>query len=262
MESFKGFISKHKKIIVIICVLFLVFSLLEVISSWLFNNTVGNVSSFPFRAVLQAIFIVSFWWLWVSILGFLIEHLSPNNSRNRLIHAFIAITYIGLHIGVMAFSWFMLRADLVNNVSFSFVYQEQFYKWFYIECFIYLAVVVAWQWYLKSHNNIQTNTPIRIKVKQFNGHYRVLYEDDLYWLEADNNYVHIHLIDQSLIHRATLSDMEKILGDNFFRCHRKALVNVKKIREQGDKEVLLSNGSRVPVSRRQKSLLTEQLVSD
>jgi len=79
--------------------------------------------------------------------------------------------------------------------------------------------------------------------------------DDVDWLEAADNYVELHLEDDTHLVRSTLSEMEERLpADQFVRIHRSAIVNIERIRElhprgSGDCVIVLDDGTRLRSSR-------------
>jgi two-component system LytT family response regulator len=87
-------------------------------------------------------------------------------------------------------------------------------------------------------------------------HIRVLATDTIDWIEADGNYVHIHVGKQAYLHRETLANLLAALDPaRFLRIHRGTLVNVERIREvhplfKGSAEVVLHDGTRLDLSRR------------
>ncbi|MDX1477385.1 MAG: LytTR family DNA-binding domain-containing protein [Saprospiraceae bacterium] len=73
-------------------------------------------------------------------------------------------------------------------------------------------------------------------------------------LEADRNYTYIHLANgnKELVSK-TLSSLTELLEDRgFFRCHKSHLVNQVHIVSIKSEFVLMTNGSRVAVSRRKR----------
>ncbi len=76
---------------------------------------------------------------------------------------------------------------------------------------------------------------------------------DVIWVEAEDYYILVHARQGRHIVRATLASLEDRLDPKaFLRVHRAAIVNVDEIREvhdDGRLTLLLSDGSRVPVSR-------------
>jgi two-component system LytT family response regulator len=81
------------------------------------------------------------------------------------------------------------------------------------------------------------------------------------WLEADDNYVHVHTAARSYLLRRTLHDLLAQLGDrHFVRVHKSAAVNLSAILSltplfKGDYEVELRNGRALRLSRRYRDAL-------
>ncbi len=79
---------------------------------------------------------------------------------------------------------------------------------------------------------------------------------DIRWLEAERDYVRVHLNGRSLLVNAMLGDMEKALdGEVFLRVHRSAIVRKDKVRAvlrgRFSAPVLeLDDGHQVPVGRK------------
>lgn len=88
---------------------------------------------------------------------------------------------------------------------------------------------------------------------------------DIDWMEATDNYVTLHVDDQTHLVRATLREMEEQLDpEQFLRIHRSYIVNVERIREvhprgSGDCLLVLADGTELLSSRtysaRRKELL-------
>lgn len=91
---------------------------------------------------------------------------------------------------------------------------------------------------------------------QHGEHIRVIPVDDIDWLRADGNYVHIRAGAASYLHRESLRQLLAALDPTrFLRIHRGIVVNVERIREvhplfQGNAEVVLHDGTRLNLSRR------------
>ena len=79
--------------------------------------------------------------------------------------------------------------------------------------------------------------------------------DDVYWLEAEGNYVRVHAVDGSYLMRATLRMLDSRLDPaHFLRIHRSAIVSLQHVDSMrpgihGDGMVLMRNGAEVPASR-------------
>jgi two-component system LytT family response regulator len=81
------------------------------------------------------------------------------------------------------------------------------------------------------------------------------------WLEADDNYVHVHTAKRKYLLRRTLQDLLVQLGEQrFARIHKSAAVNIAAVASltplfKGDYEVSLRNGVALRLSRRYKDAL-------
>jgi two-component system LytT family response regulator len=87
---------------------------------------------------------------------------------------------------------------------------------------------------------------------------------DIDWISADDYYVQVHVGSQSYLLRESLNSLETRLDPaRFMRVHRSAIVQIDCVRavhttSRGD-EVLLRDGSRVPVGRRRRAVLDDRL---
>lgn len=94
--------------------------------------------------------------------------------------------------------------------------------------------------------------------------------DDIDWIEAEGNYVRLHMGAQSHLLRETMKGMEQVLDPSvFFRIHRSTIVNADRIRElqplfHGEYAVILRDGTRLVASRgpdnRLKRLLADATI--
>lgn len=81
------------------------------------------------------------------------------------------------------------------------------------------------------------------------------------WLEADDNYVHVHTVNRKYLLRRTLQDLLAQLGEQrFARIHKSAAVNIAAVASltplfKGDYEVSLRSGAILRLSRRYKDAL-------
>jgi two-component system LytT family response regulator len=104
----------------------------------------------------------------------------------------------------------------------------------------------------------------RLPVKA-NGKVVVVRIADIDWIEADHDYVLLHLGDKSWILRETIASVELRLAlSGFVRIHRSALVNVDRVRElrpksKGEFDVVLRDGKQLKMTRNYRSAL-ERLV--
>ena len=93
----------------------------------------------------------------------------------------------------------------------------------------------------------------------------VVHTNEIDWLEAEENYVRVHVAKDSYLVRATLQSLEERLdSDRFVRLHRGTIVNVDRIRRlstwgHGDLQVELADGTTLRASRRYRDRLDRVL---
>ncbi|MBD2768530.1 response regulator transcription factor [Hymenobacter sp. BT664] len=83
---------------------------------------------------------------------------------------------------------------------------------------------------------------------------------DLHYLEGKGNYVRLHLPESKLVVLQTMRQWEESLpAAQFCRAHKSFIVNLNHVaRLEGD-EVVLTNGSRIPLGRKFAALLADRL---
>jgi two-component system, LytTR family, response regulator len=97
----------------------------------------------------------------------------------------------------------------------------------------------------------------RIAVRS-GGNTHFLRPHEISWVEAAGDYVTIHTAEQHYVVREAMRDMEQRLAPHHFRrVHRSSLVSLGKVREleikeSGDAELVLEDGTRVKVGRAYK----------
>lgn len=96
-------------------------------------------------------------------------------------------------------------------------------------------------------------------LKTSDGEERISVSEILY-LEAQNQNIAIHTQKREYTVRYNIGDYEKELkADGFFRIHRGYLIALGKIKFLGKREVILEDGSSLPVSRTREKALKEAL---
>jgi two-component system LytT family response regulator len=106
----------------------------------------------------------------------------------------------------------------------------------------------------------------RILIKE-RGRVFFLRLEDVYWVESAGNYVRVHARDAKHLLRQTMNELEQRLAPaQFVRIHRTAIVNIDRIRElqplfHGEYAVLLTDGTRLTLSRRYRDRLQERFGS-
>jgi two-component system LytT family response regulator len=104
----------------------------------------------------------------------------------------------------------------------------------------------------------------RLPVKA-NGRIMVVRTAEIDWIEADHDYVLLHVGDKSWMLRETIASIELRLAlSGFVRIHRSALVNVDRVRElrprtKGEFDVVLRDGRQLKMTRNYRAAV-ERLV--
>ncbi len=73
---------------------------------------------------------------------------------------------------------------------------------------------------------------------------------DIYYVEAFSHDLQIHTVQGVLSVKMTLNELEKMLGQGFYRCHRSFLVNMRRVRKITRNSLEIENGSVLPLSRK------------
>jgi two-component system LytT family response regulator len=106
--------------------------------------------------------------------------------------------------------------------------------------------------------------PSRLLVKH-NDRVLLLKPREIDWIEADGDYVMLHVGQESHLLRSTLTEMEQRLEpEGFVRIHRSRLVNLDRVKEfrplfQGESVVVLKDGVRLPASETGMKQLQKRL---
>jgi len=80
------------------------------------------------------------------------------------------------------------------------------------------------------------------------------------WISADDYHARLHVGTKEHFLRESLTSLEaKLNPRNFARVHRSAIVQLDRIRELHNDELILKTGQNVPVSRRKRPTLDELL---
>jgi len=89
--------------------------------------------------------------------------------------------------------------------------------------------------------------------------------EEVDWIEAADNYVNLHVGNDSHLHRQTMAALEgKLPADKFLRISRSTIVNIEQIKElqplfHGEYAVILRNGTRLTLSRSHREKLNRLL---
>lgn len=86
------------------------------------------------------------------------------------------------------------------------------------------------------------------------------------WIEAADYYACVHIGQKSYLLRRSMMELEQELDESMFcRIHRSAIVNLERIKSldpnaEGESEVVLKNGARLPLSRRHRKEVQSRLI--
>ncbi len=162
-----------------------------------------------------------------------------------------------------------LRKLIFNSVDDVYVFTDINYTILYEyrkDVMAYLSIMVviyAYREILRLRNGeaqIEKSEEERIMVSK-GGVFKFIDPSSVHWVEAAGNYVELHVGDQTYMLRATMKEIENRLGDiDFARIHRSTIVKKDQIHSvypamNGDKNLILNDGSEVRLSRRYKSNL-------
>ena len=72
---------------------------------------------------------------------------------------------------------------------------------------------------------------------------------DIFYCEVINRKIYLHTRDGIVEYYGKLKEVQKQLDEHFIKCHRSYIINLAFLKEYSAGQVLLENGSRIPVSR-------------
>ena len=109
--------------------------------------------------------------------------------------------------------------------------------------------------------------PDRLLVRA-RGAIRFVRPDEIERVEGAGPYVNLYVDGATLLHRASLFELERLLEPRrFVRVHKSTIINIERVVQlepmsHGEFEVLLTSGARCRVSRTYRSMLEERLQQD
>lgn len=81
------------------------------------------------------------------------------------------------------------------------------------------------------------------------------------YIEANAHKTIINTIDDKIESTTSISKIESQLNSGFIKCHRSYIVNIKYIHKITKTDVILDNNYLIPLSRRQKTLVTQSFIT-
>ncbi|HOP11747.1 MAG TPA: LytTR family DNA-binding domain-containing protein [Oscillospiraceae bacterium] len=88
-----------------------------------------------------------------------------------------------------------------------------------------------------------------------------LLEKDIIYAEAFSHIVCVKCICGDLTVKTPISELETQLGESFVRCHRSYLVGLRHIRQITRTDVILDDGGKLPLSRRNYDAVNRKFIS-
>jgi hypothetical protein len=177
-------------------------------------------------------------------------------------HALVTVPVSLMHVGIM------VAIRKVVHGLMGGVYrltpdlpQALLYEW-RKDAVNYVAIVIAFAIIdrLAHRDGTRPRSPMRIEVRD--GQRTIwLLPAEILWAQAAGNYVELHTAAGTLLHRATLANLERELGAHgFARIHRSRIVRRDAVRSietnaSGDFEAVLTDGAKLVGSRRYRAAL-------
>lgn len=97
---------------------------------------------------------------------------------------------------------------------------------------------------------LKQSEPLVIRVK---GIYRNIPKESILYAENEARKVVLHLEEEQISYYAKMSELEGILGDAFFRCHRGYLVNLSAVEGYDTGNIQLKNGETILMAKQKYS---------
>lgn len=175
-----------------------------------------------------------------------LAHVGIMAAIRKAVHAMMDSSYrLGPNLpDALLYEW---RKDVLSYATFAFAF----------------ALI---DWLAKRDAVTPTAGPVTPRIEVRDGSRTIwLTPADILWAQAAGNYVELHTTASSLLHRTSLSALERELAPHgFARVHRSRLVRREAVRAvetnaSGDFEAILVNGARIGGSRRYRNALEEMM---
>jgi DNA-binding LytR/AlgR family response regulator len=187
-----------------------------------------------------------------------------STSRSFLWHVPAGITFALAHISIDAVV--NLLTGQLDTTGLKALWQQSLAGMLFVDMVAYFGIVALGTVLALRQRAEQEGSPEHETLVIRDGRERRIVRcNDILWIESANNHVGIHTRSGSWVNRDTLTRLEKLLPSNrFLRVHRSALVNIAFVERftsgsRGDGALLLTDGSRINVSRRYRDNLDAAL---
>lgn len=93
------------------------------------------------------------------------------------------------------------------------------------------------------------NAPKSMLIKVAGG-YRKVNRDDILYAESDGRKIILHTKQEIMEFYGKMEELEKRLGEGFYRCHRSYLVSLAQVREYDSTSIVINNGEQIYLAKR------------
>lgn len=96
--------------------------------------------------------------------------------------------------------------------------------------------------------------PLVVRVK---GLYRNIPKESILYAENEGRKIVLHLADEQISYYAKMSELEEMLGNDFFRCHRGYLVNLNAVKGYDTGNIQIKNGETILMAKQKYSAFVD-----
>lgn len=150
-----------------------------------------------------------------------------------------------------------LRQQSEAVIVFVTALKEYVFDAFDVQAFQYLLKPIDEEKFFKvldmaiaECKTIKQAEPLVIRVK---GIYRNIPRGDILYAENEARKVVLHLKEEQISYYAKMSELEEILGGQFFRCHRGYLVNLGAVKGYDTGNIQIKNGETILMAKQKYS---------
>lgn len=146
-----------------------------------------------------------------------------------------------------------LRRESEAVIVFVTALKEYIFDAFDVQAFQYLLKPIDEQKFFQvldkamiECRTLKQTEPLVIRVK---GVYRNVPKESILYAENEARKIVLHLKDEQITYYAKMSELEGLLGRQFFRCHRGYLVNLNVVKSYDTGSIQLKNGETILMAK-------------
>ncbi|AXT19261.1 LytTR family transcriptional regulator [Flavobacteriaceae bacterium AU392] len=289
MFRFTANISNKKKSILIVISILIIAIVFETCQQLYYVKKYNINDAATFLSILKPQALS--WTIWMVLSLILIQYFKNQVSRKFTFKIFITygvviLSLVLLSILINAFSQLLISE---SPFSMSSLVKEflPFYAFQKIPVYTlgYIAIaVISYLYFSNEQLQIQVHELSELKIThnlaykklstkiddsatilniKIGNKRKIIPVQDILWIEADDYCVRVHTQNEaSYTMRSSLKALNEKLGSNFLRVHRKAIVNMLMIKEislSGNPNIILTDDSKIPVSKPNLKLVKNHL---